>query len=215
MNDFNYEEKNDHDQNDQLQVIKSSLNAAVKNLKCYYRLLPVCFVFIFVVGGFFYLHSPVIYSAQAIIGPPNPSPVYSMLSSMGDADSGVGGLAKKFLGSGNSSSPFQQFQLQLNSKALYVNLAQKDNMLQIVFDLQWDAQHKRWRHGPLHSVMNFIKQLCGWPVTNAPDADTLQRALQKRMTISDADFGSNGSMASSSERNQAIGCCLHRMTLSP
>lgn len=169
---------------------------AFEDFKIKYRLLleklkntKMAFITIF---AFFIIYfalnlvvSDPVYTANATIGPPNPSPATAMLSS--GSSGSLSGLASKVMGagSGTTNDPFQEYQNLLQSPRLVDALIKDDHMLQIVFEKQWDGGCHCWKHpGMLHGVINGIKRALNRPVYDHPDASQLYLFLQNNLTAS-------------------------------
>jgi hypothetical protein len=109
---------------------------------------------------------------------------------------GTGGLAsgiRRLAGVGGGSSgndPFQEYLQLLQSSRLAAELAQKDNLLPVIFYKRWDAQNERWKEpGVLSNVISSIKKFLHQPVTQHPDSDALQDYLSKNFDVSSANTG--------------------------
>lgn len=169
-------------------------------LRQFYVLFLVIFAAVALLGGIAYVTSKPVYVAEATVGPPNPSPVYSMISAMGTGGVGGGtvGIAKKLLGSGgNTPDTFQKFQLLLASERLYEDLADKDRILPLVFPRRWDSVRHCWRpHGPLHRLKAMLYSALQRPLREEPGPDDLGIYMQKSLAMSDASNGSKGTVSS-------------------
>jgi hypothetical protein len=153
----------------------------------------ILFLFILLWAGVYLCVDPE-YTAEATIGPPNPSPTSALLSTGGN---GSVSFAKKLMGGGSSggNDTFQEYQNLLQSPRLAVELAARDGFLQVIFDNQWDAEKKAWKpHGMLRNIMTSVKQFLKRPVSENPDATVLYMFLQKHLSASQA--GSRFALAS-------------------
>jgi len=64
-------------------------------------------------------------------------------------------------------------------------LVEKDHILPLLFDGRWDAANKRWREpSVLHKFVSPIKRTLNRPVSDYPNANTLQEFLRKKMKVS-------------------------------
>jgi len=168
-------------------------------LGCYRLFLIIYIVFLALAAGSYWVVDPA-YVAEATIGPPNPSPIYSMISAQGTAG-GAASLARKFLGngtaSGSSNDPFQQYQLLLQSQQLMAELAQKDNLLPLVFYKRWDAKKGAWKPpGLSHRALAFVERALHRPVFDHPSAFELGEYMEHNLSVDTATSSKNGSMAS-------------------
>ena len=148
-----------------------------------FRLLLAVFVLLAVVWWVaYYALSPAVYTAEVVIGPPTPSPVNSMLSSMG------GGLTSgKLLGafsSNNTYTPYDQFQQVVVSDRLVLELAETKGFLQSIFPSSWDEKTNTWKQpGALHNFSSAIKKFMHRPVVDHPDAEMLSAHLARNLHI--------------------------------
>lgn len=157
------------------------------NLRSYYRLPLAVFGALLIVLTLIYVLVDPVYTAKAIIGPPNPSPIKGMMASMGGGALGLSRLAGA-AGSGNND-PFQEYQQLLTSSGISVALAAKDRFLQYVFYRRWDETTGEWKQ-PNSAVAQFIdeigtriKTLLRRPVLKTPDVADLQRYLKRYLII--------------------------------
>lgn len=154
----------------------------LKHTKMAFISIFAIFIIYFVIS---LMVSDPVYTANATIGPPNPSPATTMLSS--GSSGSLGGLARKVMGagSGTTNDPFQEYQNLLQSPRLVDALIKDDHILQIVFEKQWDAGCHCWKQpGMLHGVINGIKRALNRPVHDHPDANQLYLFLQKNLMAS-------------------------------
>jgi hypothetical protein len=160
----------------------------LRQLRQYSRLY-FCIAALFVVlTSLLYVLTKPTYTAVAVIGPPNPSPMSSMLANQGGGGGSVGGMARRLLGgqSGGSNDPFQEYLQLLRSTRLVTALADRDGMLTEVFDKQWDAQNKTWRpRGGLRGIKDPIKRLLHSPIKEHPDADDLSKFLAAHFLVTE------------------------------
>lgn len=157
-----------------------------------YLILVVVTVILFLLA--YCLRTPV-YTAEATIGPPNPS---SISSTVMGSDPVMGGVARRLLGNSSSSGndPYQEYQQLMHSPRLAVELAQKDNFLPIIFDKSWDAAHHMWKpHGMLHPIKAAIFALFKRPVADHPDVDSLEAYLNLNLGIAPSKSARESSVA--------------------
>src|SRR6185437_7948075 len=159
---------------------------AVQRARLYYKLYLAAICVLLPLTFLAYLIIPPEYTASAVVGPPSLSPTTSLMNYMGML-SGTASLAKSFLSgsSGNGIDPFQEFQQLLQSQRLADELAEKDDVLPIVFYRKWDAEHHRWRpRGFVHQIASTVKHALHQPVTDYPDADMLAKFLNENLNVS-------------------------------
>ena len=165
------------------------------SLRNYIRLYPIVVAVWIIITFTLYAFTKPQYTAEALVGPPGPSPTDSMLSSI--TDGGVGGIARKVLGgsgASGSNDPYQEYLQLLPSSRLSQVLIEKDHLLQIIYSDRWDADTKRWKTGgPLHFVTDPIKRLLHRPIYYGPDTDTLTNYLSHSLTVVGSSNGA-GSM---------------------
>jgi hypothetical protein len=172
----------------------SKFGAMFAKLRNHVLLLPVVFVICFAVCFSIYPRIEPTYTAVAVIGPPGPSPINTMLATMGGGS--AAGMAKKFLGGGGASGandPYEEYKQLLPSSRLCQALIEKDHILQIIFYKRWDAQAKKWKSGgPLKDVINGVKGALNRPISGDPGIDELMKYLTKRLVVSktSSDFSS-------------------------
>jgi hypothetical protein len=158
------------------------------NLLSYYRLPLLIFATLLTALVLIYVLVRPIYTAKAVIGPPNPSPIKAMMASMGTGGAlGLSRLAGA-VASGNND-PFQEYQQLLNSSGISVALAAKDQFLQRVFYRRWDEKTGRWIQ-PDSTVAHFIQGISAGtkaflhrPVFIAPGVPDLQKYLTRNLVI--------------------------------
>jgi|GEM_PF-3237888 len=128
-----------------------------------------------------YVRSTPVYTAETVIGPPSPSPINSMLTSMG------GGATGKLLGafSGNSNyAPYDQFQQVIVSQRMIQELAETKGFLPSVFRGAWDSQTNNWKKPTsLAGYVSAIKKLMHRPVVDHPDSEMLGSYLAQTLSI--------------------------------
>jgi hypothetical protein len=132
-----------------------------------------------------YCFGSAVYSAEAVIGPPGPSPSNSMLMSMGSV--GIGGEAGRILGGASSggNDPFQEYLQLLPSPRLRAELDEKDHFLTQVFPQSWNAHTNTWKPpGSVHSIVAAIMHLLKRPTADHPDLESLGRYFGRYMNIS-------------------------------
>jgi len=125
------------------------------------------------------------YTATAIIGPPNPSPVSSLLNSM-PGSGRISGIARQITGGGGggSNDPYQEYQQILLSTRLPIELAKKNDFLQESYRDRWDAVHNRWNPpGALFYIVSPIKRFLDRPVSDHPDAVSLMNYLDRNFDV--------------------------------
>lgn len=161
----------------------SSLTLFADRLRSYLLLLLAIVITALVLLFLFYSYKTPTYTAEALIGPPTPSPTAAMYSSMGQSLGG--GLTSKLLGGdGGGGTFFNMYRQLLVSSRLVDELARKDMFLERVFNAQWDAANKRWASpGPLHGVSSFVKRLLNRPVSDHPGVVELQNYLMAHLSI--------------------------------
>lgn len=173
----------------------SRLFSSFSVLRNYIRLYPIVVAVWIIITFTLYAFTKPQYTAEALVGPPGPSPTDSMLSSI--TDGGVGGIARKVLGgsgASGSNDPYQEYLQLLPSSRLSQVLIEKDHLLQIIYSDRWDADTKRWKTGgPLHFVTDPIKRLLHRPIYYGPDTDTLTNYLSHSLTVVGSSNGA-GSM---------------------
>ncbi|MEI9991477.1 MAG: hypothetical protein WDM86_15715 [Rhizomicrobium sp.] len=184
-------------------TVLSFAAGVARRLPFYVPLLLLLSILIGSIWLLSYLWTPPIFVARATIGPPNPSPVSSMMSSMGGSQIG-NSAARRLLGGGGgtSSDPFQEYQQLMLSPRLAVELAQKDNFLQTIFEASWDSAGKRWKpRGSLHAFSSAINRFLNRPVLDHPDVDSLVSYLQTHLQFAQAQDAGKTQVASLSGGN--------------
>ena len=158
----------------------------VNQMRLYYQLY---FVFLFaflLLSVVMYLVMQPVYTATATIGPPNASPVTSLLTNF----DGPGSSVKKLLGAasgGGQNDPFQEYLQVLHSSRLAIELADKDKLLTKLFSDRWDAVHHRWKPpSATHELVAGIERALHRPVIDHPDADTLADVLAGNFHVAEA-----------------------------
>jgi len=156
----------------------------------YYRLYFVILVILGAVGLLAYAAIKPVYTAVAIIGPPNPSPMSSLLSGLTGGDGSTSGIARRLLGgqtgAGAANDPFQEYLQLLQSNRLATALVEKDNLLPKIFPDEWDATNNRWRPpGVLHNLLGAAKRLLHRPVKDHADSDDLKTYLENHFGVSE------------------------------
>lgn len=147
------------------------------------------FVLLFVMLSFtvfYYVVTKPTYTASAVIGPPNPSPLNAMMSSTGLYST----IARKVIGGTGSSSnsPFEEYQQLIQSSRLLSALVEQDKILPIVFYKNWDGQTHRWRApGPVGTARLALLRLMNRSVDPNPNDVTLGKYLDKNLTIEQSD----------------------------
>jgi hypothetical protein len=153
-----------------------------------FRLLLVLLLVLWMGGGAFYVLGRPSYTANAIIGPPNPSPINSLLTAMGTGGLG-GGVARKILGGaggGGGNDPFQEYQQLLMAPQLRNELAEHYNILPLVFSRQWDSKAEQWKPpGIRYAITSVVKPFLHLPVTDHPDVVALSRYWEKSFDVED------------------------------
>ncbi|NIJ46990.1 hypothetical protein [Rhizomicrobium electricum] len=182
-----------------LDEIVGAIARYARKLRQHLLLFPVV-LFVFVVLFFlFYAVSKPTYVATAVIGPPNPSPINSMLNSMTGLPKATTGLTSRLLGGGGNggNDPFQEYQQLLQTPRLVNELAEHDGVLQVVFGGLWDTEKKVWMEpGGLSRFTAPIKRLMHRPVATHPNSIMLAQYLKSHLSIDQA--GSVGQSATAS-----------------
>lgn len=161
----------------------------VDEIRHWYLLFLAIFGLVCIVWAFVYAFVTPAYTAVAVIGPPNPSPINSMLSSMGGG--GLGGIAKSLTSGslfGGGNDPFQEYQQLLQSPRIAMEITDHDSdILKTVFHKRWDSRHNRWKsHGPLHGIAVALKRVLNRPVVDHPDANMLNKYFSHHLTLAPA-----------------------------
>ncbi len=149
------------------------------------------FVLVLLYLGMRYLTAPPIYTAQATIAPPNPSPVSALMSGMSGGSGGVSSSVRRLIGGGGGTSggndPFTEFTQLLVSYRLASELAEKDGLLQDIYSNEWDPAAKTWKpKGWRFGVTSGIKKLTHVQVSDHPTADALEAYLDGHLSMSQA-----------------------------
>jgi len=148
-----------------------------------------CFVLVAVVFvfGVFYVFGKPQYVATAIVGPPNPSPVSSMISSMGQ--SVVATMSRRIIGGGSSSNdPFQEYQQLVQAPRLFNSLSQDTDFMRRVFDTRWDNGTNSWaKPGPLQAIKAAVFKILHRPTSDHPEAEALRLYMDNNFTFSSVD----------------------------
>jgi hypothetical protein len=177
-------------------IIRFVLDYLARMRTCFPVFFVILSAFVFL-WALIYIFIPPTYTATATIGPPNPSPIASLIANMGAPGIG-GGMAKKLLGAagggGSTNDPFQEYQQLLVSPRLIVELTQTKGFLPLVFSDQWDAAANKWEDTSLvHDVAAVVKRLLQRPVKDQPDAVSLAEFLQLNFSVNQAaDAGTTG-----------------------
>jgi LPS O-antigen subunit length determinant protein (WzzB/FepE family) len=177
-----------------------------KNLLNYYRFPILLFVLFLALLATAYLSIPPVYTAEAIIGPPNPSPIKAMVASMGSGGA-IGGLSRLAGGAASGSNdPFEEYQQLLSSSAISIALANSDRFMQRIFYKRWDDRLERWKEND-SALAHFIGQtqvglnhFFRRPEHITPDISDLRKYLDRHLKISRVQssastlsaFGSSG-----------------------
>jgi hypothetical protein len=179
-------------EDDDVGKIISIIKTFAKKAYSVYPFFLLIFGVLFIVGFFYYAISERVYTAEAIIGPPKPSPINSMLSSM-SSSVGSSFINKIAGGNGGTSDLFQEYQQLLYSPELATQLVNQDHILELIYAGKWDAAHNRWMNlGRLHHVASFIYGIMRWPTVDNPNVDTLGKHLKKNLTISQSSTLAKG-----------------------
>lgn len=150
-----------------------------------WRLYPVLFVALLALSLAICAIVPPTYTAVAVIGPPGPSPINSMMASLsGGATSGI---ARRLFGGGNlggGNDPYQEYLQLLPSTRLSQVLVERNHLLQRVFYRKWDFEHQRWKRSWLSQlVLDPVRSLLHRPVPSEPNVDTLNRFLEDHLSV--------------------------------
>ena len=173
------------------EVIRKNISHFMHVLRASYRLFICLSVISIALTTVYYSTSRPMYSAMAVIGPPNPSPTNSLLSSSGGLSGGSvsSGAVSRILGGGSGAFSkgndiYQEYLQLLYSKRLADELVKKDDLLPVVFSKQWDANKKRWKEkGVLHNIATAVKRTLHQPTSDHPDADTLKNFIEKKLSV--------------------------------
>jgi hypothetical protein len=177
-------------QTDKLESVvdpRAVIRDVAEKVKKYYRLLLACLVvYALAALAFAALVQPQ-YLAVAVVGPAQTSLSQTMLAS-GLSGSGIAGLASKLSGLGslaNQGTPFSEYTQLLTSRRLTEDLAQRSDILPVVFYKKYDEDQKRWlpRDDVFHRTINFLKWLLHYPVKSVPDGDDLAKFLSQNMDV--------------------------------
>lgn len=166
---------------------RAIIRDVAEKLKKYYRLLLACLI-VYVLAAFAFaaLVQPQ-YLAVAIVGPAQTSLSQTMLAS-GLSGSGLAGLASKLSGLGSladQGTPFSEYTQLLTSRRLAEDLAQRKDILPVIFYKKYDEDKKKWlpRGDVFHRTIDFVKWLLHYPVKPVPDADDLAKFFSKNMDV--------------------------------
>ena len=163
----------------------------------YFTRMRACFpvffaiLFVFMLGwALIYFFATPTYTATATIGPPNPSPISSLIANMGAPSIG-GGMAKKLLGAagagGSTNDPFQEYQQLLVSPRLIVALTKTKGFMPLAFSGLWDRSANKWEDPSfVHNVTSAVKRLLQRPTSDHPDDVWLALYLQNNFSVSQA-----------------------------
>ena len=138
-----------------------------------------------------YLVTAPSYTAIATIGPPNPSPISSMLTNINGSSSVTGGFAKRLLGGAGGAvggnDPFEEYLQLLHSYRLAKETTEKDKALLTIYYPEWDAQtRKKQSYGLLHNLYAGLQRLMRRPISVYTDADAVQNYFTQHLQISSA-----------------------------
>ncbi len=185
--------------------IQEFLRGYRRNLIVYYPLPFASFCTLIVIMALIYALVEPVYTATAVIGPPNPSPIRAMMATMGPG--GAMGLSRLAgAGASGSNDPFEEYMQLLDSSALARALATEDNFLPQIFYKRWDAKDGRWKEPTsllekfLKSMLASVKTFLQRPVIPHPGVDELHKYLQTNLTVESVQspgarafaFGSTG-----------------------
>ena len=168
-----------------------SVTLYFQKLREHRRLLYIIVpLFLLAAVGVYFIPEPE-YTATAIIGPPPPSPVNSMMSGIGGAGgSASASLLKRVMGGGTpgSNDPFQEYLQMLQSVRLANVLIQKDHILPTLFPKRWDAKEHKWRApGMIGSTLAAFNRMSGRPTGEVPNADSVMKFFKKNLVIETAN----------------------------
>lgn len=138
------------------------------------------------------------YAAEAVIGPPSPSPTSTFMTGSGSSTNAAGSLARRVLGGASQSGndPFEEYVQLLRSVRVANLLIEKHHILQIVFAKRWDAANNRWLPpGKVSRALSALNAGLNRPVSGDPDIESLNAFLDKNFGIS-AVSGSSGATPS-------------------
>jgi hypothetical protein len=168
--------------------INETISMAKQHFMLFFALLFVMCVLLF----FYYALAKPVYTASAVIGPPNPSPLNAMISTMGGPTNSI---AKRLIGgaSGGSNNSFEEFKQLFQTSRLITALVEQDKILPLVFYPQWDKQNNRW-YGPgaIGSFKLAVMRTLQRPAVAYPNAEALEKFLDTNFAIAEAkDTGSS------------------------
>jgi hypothetical protein len=169
----------------------------------YIRVVPVIFGVLFILGMIWYVTVTRVYTSIAVIGPPNPSPVSTLVGSL-TGSSGSGGIARRIMGSsqGGTNDIFLEYIQLLSSTRLSMELIKKDNVLPVIFAKQWDSSSKSWRKpGWLLTAARFV---LGRPAKDYPDTDSLKRFLERNMVVTEISTKKSSILSTSSSQGYTM-----------
>jgi hypothetical protein len=160
----------------------------LKRLQENVRLLMLLFAVLLIGTIIMYAIGTPIFTAQATVGPPNPSPLNSLAATVNGASASTTGIARRLFGggggAGSANDPFTEYQQLLRSSRLADELVEKDKILPLVFEPEWDAQAGQWKkRGPLHAVSTSMKRFLNRPVSDHPNSYSLQLFLEKNFSL--------------------------------
>lgn len=132
---------------------------------------------------------PARYTANALVGPPAPSPTNSMMSSLsGVAGGGGASMLRRLVGGGGAPSandPFQEYLQLLQSVRLVRVLIAKDHILQRLYPERWDEANKSWRSpGAFRSIWIAANRATGRNISAVPDTDSVMNFFSRNLYIS-------------------------------
>jgi hypothetical protein len=191
-------EKDDIDDNNEgvdIERILFFVRSTFKLMKsCYLLFFTILLILVF--GLFYkYISTDPTYTAEAIIGPPNPSPTNSMISAMGGGSIQSAAM-RRLSGAGNGNDPFQQYQQLINSPEIILSLAGTREFMRNIFNKRWDYNTNQWKKpGALHGPISSVKYMLKRPVFDQPNYEDLSKYFDKHFSISAAN-GDSGPISS-------------------
>ncbi len=165
----------------------------------HYKLLIILFVLFSVLGCIYCAVSKPVYVANALIGPPSPSPSTSILSGM---DSPISGVSKKLFGGGSqgANDPYQEYLALIRSPRLYKVLIKQDRILPVIFPERWDQEMQAWRKKSLQ--LGFIRGMFHLPNKDGPNVDDLKRYMENHLSVSEVSPSGSAPTLSSATYTQ-------------
>jgi hypothetical protein len=156
----------------------------LKYIPLYFLVFPLCFGLI----SLWYINETPTYTAEAVIGPPGPSPVASMLVNGG----GALGLVNRALGSGGGGGhdPYADYLQLLHSSRLSQAIMARDDIVKKMFAARWDEENSKWREPAFLGRMSLqLRQYLGRPASIEPGIDDVTLYLAAHLRLEYAGGG--------------------------